>query len=99
MGFVKERLDNRGEDFYEVTGSIGQRIRHRDSHETNQWLGTSFESLKKFVKASNALVQNNIRLSIQNPLSLIYVQNDNDTNEAFYKTFDSSVGGYSFYIM
>ncbi len=77
-------LDNRGEDFYEVTGSIGQRIRHHDSHETNQWLGTSFESLKKFVKVSNALVQNNIRLSIKNPLSLIYVQNDNDTNEAFY---------------
>ncbi|MDV7698162.1 PKD domain-containing protein [Chryseobacterium soli] len=74
----------KGDDFYEVTGSIGKRVRHFDAHETNQWVGTSLDELERRVKLQDASVKNNIQLSIRNPLSLIYIQNNNDSNQAFY---------------
>ncbi|VXC38384.1 MULTISPECIES: PKD domain-containing protein [Chryseobacterium] len=77
-------LVTKGSDFYEVTGSINHRVRHYDSHETNQWAGTPLDALEKYVKVQDANVKDNIRLSIKNPLSLIYIRNNDNTNQAFY---------------
>lgn len=71
----------KGNDFYEVTGSIG-RIRHRGAK--NFTGATSFDNLRKFVLLSNANVTNNIRLAVQNPLSLIYVNKDDNSGIAYY---------------
>jgi len=77
-------LVTKGNDFYEVTGSINHRVRHFDAHETNQWAGTSLDALEKYVKVQDANVKSNIQLSIKNPLSLIYIRNNDNTNQAFY---------------
>lgn len=71
----------RGNDFYEVSGSVG-RIRHRGAK--NLTGAVSIDDLRKFVLLSNAEVVNNIRLSVKNPLSLIYVNKDDNTGQAFY---------------
>lgn len=77
-------LVTKGNDFYEVTGSINQRVRHFDSHETRQWNTTALDALEKYVKVQDANVKDNIRLSIKNPLSLIYIRNNDNANQAFY---------------
>jgi hypothetical protein len=77
-------LVTKGNDFYEVTGSINHRVRHYDAHETNQWAGTSLDALEKYIKVQDANVKDNLRLSIKNPLSLIYIRNNDNTNQAFY---------------
>ena len=74
-------LVHRGNDFYEVSGSIG-RIRHRGSK--NFTGATSFDNLRKFVLLSNATVSNNIKLSVKNPLSLIYVNKNDNSGIAYY---------------
>lgn len=71
----------RGNDFYEVAGSIG-RIRHRGAK--NFTGATNFDNLRKFVLLSNATAVNNIRLSIKNPMSLIYVNKDDNSGIAYY---------------
>lgn len=81
----------KGDDFYEVTGSIGKRVRHFDAHETNQWVGTSLDELEKRVKLQDANVKNNIQLSIRNPLSLIYVQKNENNDQAFYLKYDTNL--------
>ncbi|SDQ53326.1 Por secretion system C-terminal sorting domain-containing protein [Chryseobacterium soldanellicola] len=74
-------LTYRGNDNYEVSGSIG-RIRHRISK--NMLNATKIDDLTKYVKLSNATVTNNIRLSVNNPLSLIYINKDDNSGPAFY---------------
>ncbi|MCL8535830.1 T9SS type A sorting domain-containing protein [Chryseobacterium gallinarum] len=74
-------LVTRGNDFYEVSGSIG-RIRHRGAK--NFVNAQSIDNLTKTVLLSNATVTNNIRLSIKNPLSLIYVNKDDNSGQAYY---------------
>ncbi|MDR6085277.1 hypothetical protein QE441_001071 [Chryseobacterium sp. SORGH_AS909] len=74
-------LVHRGNDFYEVTGTIG-RIRHRVAKNFTN--ATNFDNLRKFVKLSNATVANNIRLAIKNPVSLIYVNKDDNSGPAYY---------------
>ncbi|MGL6125917.1 T9SS type A sorting domain-containing protein [Chryseobacterium artocarpi] len=74
-------LVTRGNDFYEVSGSIG-RVRHRGAKNFTNAM--SIDDLRKFVLLSNAEVTNNIRLSLKNPLSLIYVNKDDNSGQAYY---------------
>jgi Secretion system C-terminal sorting domain len=71
----------KGNDFYEVSGSIG-RIRHRGAK--NFTGAANFDNLRKFVLLSNATVSNNLKLSVKNPLSLIYVNKDDNSGIAYY---------------
>lgn len=71
----------RGNDFYEVSGSIG-RVRHRGAKNFNGAI--KIDDLRKFVLLSNAEVSNNIKLSVKNPLSLIYVNKDDNSGPAYY---------------
>ncbi|WP_082505022.1 T9SS type A sorting domain-containing protein [Chryseobacterium sp. Leaf405] len=71
----------RGNDFYEVSGSIG-RIRHRGAK--NFTGAISFDNLRQFVLLSNANIANNLRLSVKNPMSLIYVNKDDNSGIAYY---------------
>lgn len=74
-------LVTRGNDFYEVSGSIG-RVRHRGAK--NMTGAVNIDNLTKYVPLSGAEVTNNIRLSIKNPLSLIYVNKDDNSGQAYY---------------
>jgi hypothetical protein len=71
----------KGGDFYEVSGTIG-RIRHRGSKNFDN--ATNFDNLRQFVLLSNATVNNNIQLAVKNPLSLIYVNKDDNSGPAYY---------------
>lgn len=71
----------RGNDFYEVAGSVG-RVRHRGAKNFTNAI--KIDDLRKFVLLSNAEVKNNIRLAIKNPLSLIYVNKDDNSGPAYY---------------
>lgn len=75
-------LTTKGNDSYEASGSIG-RIRHR---EAKNWANNAkkIDELTKYVLLSNATVSNNIRLSVKNPLSLIYVNKNDNSGQAFY---------------
>jgi len=44
----------------------------------------NFDDLRKFVLLSNATVDNNMQLSVKNPLSLIYVNKDDNSGPAYY---------------
>lgn len=74
-------LVTRGNDFYEASGSIG-RVRHRGAKNMDN--AVSIDDLRKFVLLSAAEVTNNIRLSVKNPLSLIYVNKDDNSGQAYY---------------
>lgn len=69
------------DDFYEVSGSIG-RVRHRGAKNLTNAI--KIDDLTKYVLLSNAEVGNDIRLSIKNPLSLIYVNKDDNSGPAYY---------------
>lgn len=71
----------KGDDFYEVSGSIG-RVRHRGAK--NFTGAVRIDDLRKFVLLSNAEVSNNVKLSVKNPLSLIYVNKDDNSGPAYY---------------
>lgn len=71
----------RGNDFYEVSGSIG-KLRHRGAKNFTNAL--NFDVLRKFVLLSNATLDHNIQLSVKNPLSLIYVNKDDNSGPAYY---------------
>lgn len=71
----------RGNDFYEVSGSIG-RVRHRGAKNFTN--ATRIDDLRKFVLLSDAEVTANIKLSVHNPLSLIYVNKDDNSGPAYY---------------
>lgn len=71
----------KGDDFYEVSGSIG-RVRHRGAK--NFAGAMKIDDLTKNVLYSNADVNSNIRLSIKNPLSLIYVYKNDNSGPANY---------------
>ena len=74
-------LVTKGDDFYEVSGSIG-RVRHRHDHTYSA--GTKFDDLRLHINRSDAWVKPNLITSIRNPASLIFIVNDNTTNQAFY---------------
>nr|WP_315027248.1 T9SS type A sorting domain-containing protein [uncultured Chryseobacterium sp.] len=74
-------LVTRGNDFYEASGSMG-RVRHRGAK--NMTNAVSIDDLRKFVLLSNADVTSNIRLSVKNPLSLLYVNKDDNSGQAYY---------------
>jgi len=71
----------KGGDFYEVSGTIG-RIRHRGAKNFDNAI--NFDNLRQFVLLSNATVNNNIQLAVKNPLSLIYVNKDDNSGPAYY---------------
>ncbi|MGH1520355.1 T9SS type A sorting domain-containing protein [Chryseobacterium sp. JK1] len=74
-------LVTRGNDFYEVSGSIG-RVRHRGAK--NMTNAASIDDLRKFILLSNAEITSNIRLSVKNPLSLIYINKNDNSGQAYY---------------
>ena len=74
-------LVSKGNDFYEVSGSAG-RFRHRQA--INKENAENFDVKRLFIPLSNANVESNIRLSVKNPLSLIYVNNDYNDQQAYY---------------
>lgn len=75
-------LATKGDDFYEVSGKAG-RIRHRGAaNPLNNAL--KIDDFTKNINRSTANVNYNIQTSVHNPLSLIYVVNDNTTNQAYY---------------
>lgn len=74
-------LVTRGNDFYEVSGSIG-RVRHRGAKNFSG--AVSIDNLTKLVPLASAEVTNNIRISVKNPLSLIYVNKDDNSGQAYY---------------
>lgn len=71
----------KGNDFYEASGSIG-RIRHK--HARNMTNALEYDTQIKYVTLSNANVRDNIRLSVKNPLSIIYVNKDDNSGAAVY---------------
>lgn len=71
----------KGSDFYEVSGSIG-RIRHGQSR--NLINAQKIDNLSKYILLNNANVTNNIKLSVNNPLSLIYVNKNDNSGPAYY---------------
>ncbi|WP_165585113.1 T9SS type A sorting domain-containing protein [Chryseobacterium sp. FH2] len=75
-------LMTKGNDSYEASGSVG-RIRHK---QAKNWQNNAkkIDDLIKTVTLSNATVSNNIRLSVKNPLSLIYVNKDDNSGQAYY---------------
>ncbi len=74
-------LVTRGNDFYEVSGSIG-RVRHRNARHSNG--SVDIVTLHKKIKKADAELNHNIRESVKNPLSLIYVYNNDLLTEASY---------------
>ncbi|KQT21973.1 hypothetical protein ASG31_01105 [Chryseobacterium sp. Leaf404] len=74
-------LVRKGDDFYEVSGSVG-RVRHRGAKNFTN--ATNFDNLRIFTQVSSATIENNIALSVNNPLSLIYVYKDDLSGPAFY---------------
>jgi len=75
-------LMTKGNDAYEVSGTVG-RIRHR---QAKNWQNNAkkIDDLIKYIPLSNAQVTNNIRLSVKNPLSIIYVNKDDNSGLALY---------------
>ncbi|SHM51901.1 T9SS type A sorting domain-containing protein [Chryseobacterium polytrichastri] len=69
------------DDFYEASGSIG-RVRHRGAKNLTNAI--KIDDLTKYVLLSNAEVGNNLKLSIKNPLSLIYINKDDNSGPAYY---------------
>lgn len=74
-------LVTKSDDFYEVSGTLG-RIRHRQAK--NMTGAVTIDNLTKYVTVSNALVENNIKLAVKNPLSLIYINKDDNSGQAYY---------------
>ncbi|MET3539130.1 T9SS type A sorting domain-containing protein [Chryseobacterium limigenitum] len=69
------------DDFYEASGSIG-RVRHRGAKNFTNSI--KIDDLTKYVLLANAEVSNNIKLSIKNPLSLIYINKSDNSGPAYY---------------
>ena len=75
-------LVTRGWDFYEVSGTVG-RVGNINSHNNN--VTKSLErNMVKYVSFSDAELKENIKRSIRNPMSLIYVNYDNSDKQAYY---------------
>lgn len=75
-------LVTRGDGFYEVTGTIGKILHRNAKTQTAGYL--TIDNLTKYVSQTNANIIDNIRLSIKNPVSLIYVNQDGTSTQAFY---------------
>ncbi len=75
-------LVTKGDDFYEVSGKAG-RVRHRGaSNPVNNAMKIDDFTLN--INRADAKIKDNIQTSVKNPLSLIYVVNDNTTDLAYY---------------
>ena len=74
-------LVTRGWDFYEVSGSIG-RIGLANSQNNN--VVKKIDETRIFVSFSDAELKENIKHSIRNPMSLIYVNDDKSKEQAYY---------------
>jgi len=84
-------LTNRDASFYQITGSLG-KIVYEDATARLNFPSSPFSDYKNFnsftklVNKSTAYITDNIRLSVKNPLSLIYVIDDNTTTLSTYST-------------
>lgn len=91
-------LTNNDASFYQVTGSIG-KIVHEVAAARLRFTNSPFNDYKilneliKFVNKSTANITDNIRLSVKNPLSLMYVSNDGTSTLSTYGT----VNGVPYY--
>lgn len=87
-------LTNNDASFYQITGSLGKivyddaisRVRFTDSPFNDY---KNFNELIKFVNKSTANITENIRVSVKNPLSLIYV-NDTGANNSPLSTYGTA---------
>jgi len=74
-------LATRGWDFYEVSGTVG-RIGLANSQNNN--VVKKIDETRIFVSFSDAELKENIKRSIRNPMSLIYVNDDKSKEQAYY---------------
>ena len=74
-------LATRGWDFYEVSGTVG-RIGLANSQNNN--VVKKIDETRIFIPLSKAKLKDNIQRSIHNPMSLIYVNDDNSNEQAYY---------------
>ncbi|MDR6464862.1 T9SS type A sorting domain-containing protein [Chryseobacterium sediminis] len=82
-------LTNRDASFYQVTGSIGKIIYNEAVPRfnfPNSFNYKNFNDLRLFINKSTANITDNIRTSVKNPLSLLYVNDDGTTNPSIYGT-------------
>ena len=75
-------LVTRGWDFYEVSGTVG-RVGNINSHN-NSVTKILEGNMVKYVSFSDTELKENIKLSIRNPMSLIYVNDDKSKEQAYY---------------
>lgn len=84
-------LTNRDASFYQVTGSIG-KVGYDDAMPRLKFTNSpfndykNFQDLRKFINKSEANITDNIRTSVKNPLSLIYINDDGTTTPSIYNT-------------
>ena len=74
-------LATRGWDFYEVSGTVG-RIGLANSQNNN--VVKKIDETRIFISFSDAELKENIKRSIRNPMSLIYVNDDKSKEQAYY---------------
>lgn len=80
--------------FYQVTGSLG-KIAYDDAMPRLKFANSpfndykNFNDLRLFVNKSAANITDNIRASVKNPLSLMYVNDDNTTTPSIYGTINN----------
>ena len=79
-------LVTKGNGFYEISGTVGNVIHRQAQSQTAGY--KKIDDLTKYVSQSTGNVKDNIRLSVKNPLSLIYVNQDNTSNQANYATIN-----------
>lgn len=74
---------SKASDFYDISGSVG-RVVHDENRVYHRNNIRNIDSFISYIPMTEANIHDNIRLSIKNPLSLIYVNYDNSNNQAFY---------------
>jgi hypothetical protein len=92
-------LTNNDASFYQITGSLGKVV-YEDAAARLKYANSpfndykNFNDLRLFVNKSAANITDNIRASVKNPLSLIYVNDDNTSTPSVYGTTADGVPYY-----
>ncbi|MFP3598292.1 T9SS type A sorting domain-containing protein [Chryseobacterium sp. SIMBA_029] len=85
-------LTTNDDNYYQVTGSMGKIIYNEAIPRLQQFANTPFSDYKNFydlrlyTNKSTANITDNIRASVKNPLSLIYVNDDGTSTPSTYGT-------------
>ncbi|MDV7698165.1 T9SS type A sorting domain-containing protein [Chryseobacterium soli] len=92
-------LTNNDASFYQITGSMG-KIVYEDAAGRLKYTNSpfndykNFNDLRLFTNKSTANITDNIRTSVKNPLSLLYVNDDNTTTPSVYGTTADGIPYY-----